>query len=153
MRKPRLSVVYAARQWKKGKMKHYSARASARSGYTATVPVSQWTNMKNLAPAKSRPFLSFTCCRTQHQQQITELRDEVEALKFELSQLKAQLQPPQPQILSNEVVEHYPPPSTEREATPENGSWQPVGKKRHPCKQQGSKQGGTESLKLNPLSM
>ena len=55
VRKPSLSVVCAARWWKTGKMRHYSARASARSGYTATVPVSQWTNTKNSAPAKS-PF-------------------------------------------------------------------------------------------------
>ena len=48
--------------------------------------------------------------------QIIELRGEMEVLKFELSQLKAQLQPPRPQISSNEVVEHYPPLSAEREA-------------------------------------
>ena len=61
--------------------------------------------------------------------QIIELRGEMEVLKFELSQLKAQLQPPRPQISSNEVVERYPPLSAEREAMPENSSWQPVGKK------------------------
>ena len=55
VRNPSLSVVCAVRQWKTGKMKHYSARASARSGYTTTVPVSQWTNTKNSAPAKC-PF-------------------------------------------------------------------------------------------------
>ena len=71
----------------------------------------------------------------------------MEALKFELSQLKAWLQPPpRPQISSNEVVERYPPLSTEREAMPENSSWEPVGKKRHPHKRQCStKQGATES--------
>ena len=71
----------------------------------------------------------------------------MEALKFELSQLKAQLQPPpRPQISSNEVVERYPPLSAEREAMPENSSWQPVGKKRRPRKRQRStKQGATES--------
>ena len=41
VRKSSLSVVCAARQLKVGKMKHYSARASVRSGYTATVLVSQ----------------------------------------------------------------------------------------------------------------
>ena len=73
----------------------------------------------------------------------------MEALKFEISQLKAQLQPPRPQILSNEIVEHYPPQSAEREATPENGSWQPVGKKRRPRKRQGSKQGAAKSTETS----
>ena len=58
---------------------------------------------------------------------------------------QAQLQPPpRPQISSNKVVERYPPLSAEREAMPENSSWQPVGKKRHPRKRQRStKQGVT----------
>ena len=110
-----------------------------------SVTVDQYEELSS----SEEPFLCFTCCRTQHQQQITELRSEVEALKFEISQLKAQLQPPRPQILSNEVVEHYPPPSAEREATPENGSWQPVGKKRRPRKQQGSKQGAAKSTETS----
>ena len=49
----------------------------------------------------------FTCCETQHKQQISELRGEVEALSFELSQLKSQLQPPQPPVSPNKIVEHY----------------------------------------------
>ena len=102
--------------------------------YCASVTVDQLSSSEE-------SFLCFTCCRTQHQQQITELR---------ISQLKAQLQPPRPQILSNEVLEHCPPPSAESEATPENGSWQLVGKKRRPRKRQGSKQGAITSEHVSP---
>ena len=91
--------------------------------YCAGVTVDQYEELSS----SEEPFLCFTCCRAQHQQQIIELRGEIEALKFELSQLKAQLQPPpRPQISSNEVVERYPPLSAERQAMPENSSWQPV---------------------------
>ena len=118
--------------------------------YCAGVTVDQYEQLSS----NEEPFLCFTCCRAQHQQQIIELRGEMEALKSELSQLKAQLQPPpRPQISSNEVVERYPPLSAEREAMPENSSWQPVGKKRRPRKRQRStKQGATESTEARASS-
>ena len=118
--------------------------------YCAGVTVDQYEQLSS----NEEPFLCFTCCRAQHQQQIIELRGEMEALKSELSQLKAQLQPPpRPQISSNEVVECYPPLSAEREAMPENSSWQPVGKKRRPRKRQRStKQGATESTEARASS-
>ena len=116
--------------------------------YCAGVTVDQYEELSS----SEQPFLCFTCCRTQHQQQITELRGEVEALRFEFAQLKAQLQPPRPLKSSKELVEHCPPISAEREDTPVNGSWQPVEKKRRPRKRDCSNQVALQSMEAKASS-
>ena len=115
--------------------------------YCAGVTVGQYEELSS----SEQPFLCFTCCRTHHQQQITELTGEVEALRFELSQLKAQLQPPRPQMLLDKPVEHCPPLPVERDDS-ENGNWQPIVKKRRPRKPHRPKQGAAQVTEARATS-
>ena len=53
VREASLSVVWVAGPLKTGRSKHFSARVSIRSGYTATELMSLWACMKNSARANN----------------------------------------------------------------------------------------------------
>ena len=90
------SVVGVAGPLKTGRSKHFSVRVSIKSGYCADVTLGLYEELSS----SEQPFLCFTYCQTQP---ITELRGKVDALRFGLPQLKAQLQLTQPQILSKQA--------------------------------------------------
>ena len=108
--------------------------------YCAGVTVNQYEQLS----LSDQPFFCFACCQVQHRQLITELRGEVEALRLEVSQLKAQQPLPQPQTSANELAKRCTPPAM-REESSKNGGWQRVEKKRPPRKQHRSKQGADQA--------
>ena len=77
MRKSSPSVVCVAGPLKMGRSKHFSARVSVRSGYCADVTLGLYEERS----LSEQFFLCFTCC------QITELRGNVDMLRFGLPQL------------------------------------------------------------------
>ena len=80
-------VLSAAKPLLTGEMKLSSAKESAKRGCTA-VWVQVLHEQHKLFAASTEPFFCPTCGQERNQAQIAELKNTVEALKLELSQLK-----------------------------------------------------------------
>ena len=92
---PLLCVLQGHWRWEGQSTPRVWSRVSVRSGYTAIVLC--W---RHSGPVW-RTELKRTLCQTQ---QIIKLRRKVDALRFGLPQLKAQLQLTRPQILSKQAI-------------------------------------------------
>ena len=100
--------------------------------YCAGVTADQYEKLSS----SQQPFFCFTCGRTQHQQEVAELRSEVEALRVELSQLRDAVS-----LLQRQPSDEPGGRKSDSEKTNSDGEWRHVEKKRRRGNRRGNQCG------------